>query len=173
MTTATVKELLEIRELISNGATIVSADGSKAVSVPKELKQSLEQSLAIARGEAYLMRWESFEKAPEDMTEIILSIPISWEEKGDFIGTGNHIGAYRRMFHGVHWENRLDQWIENRAPTHFATFNGSPEIPTPQEQTCEHDFVQTDYRSGVTEWDCKKCGYRETQRPQEQTKGGE
>lgn len=68
--------------------------------------------------------WQPIETAPRDGTEILLKIPLQWEEPQGRIGSGDYVSAY--WFDKSIWRNRLDHWIPLYRPTHWMPLPKSP-----------------------------------------------
>lgn len=78
--------------------------------------------------------WQPIETVPRDGTEILLKIPLQWEESKGRIGSGDYVSAYWYDKSSVRWMNRLGHWISLDRPTHWMPL---PEPPTTKETS--HD----------------------------------
>ncbi len=63
--------------------------------------------------------WQPIETAPIDGTEILLKIPLQWEEPQGRIGSGDYVSAYWYDESSDFWMNRLGNCISLYRPTHW------------------------------------------------------
>ena len=74
-----------------------------------------------------MSEWQSIETAPRDGTEILLKIPLQWEEPQGRIGSGDYVSAYWYDESSEFWVNRLDNWISLYRPTHWMPLPKPPD----------------------------------------------
>ena len=63
--------------------------------------------------------WQPIETAPRDGTEILLKVPLLWEEPQGRIGSGDYVSAYWYDESSEYWRDRLGQWVLLDRPTHW------------------------------------------------------